>query len=218
MSNRYNKERGAISGALVASVVLGLLALIFGSVMIWALANYNDQKNNVDSKIKIAVQQGQKDQQVQDQKDFEEKEKNPLKRFVGPVDLGRVDFQYPKTWSVYIANDGANGSYEAYLHPELVPTVSAQNRFALRVSVVSQGYDQVLQQYAGPVKQGQLRSSAITASGFNGTRLDGNFTRTIEGSAAIFKIRDKTLILKTDSPTFRPDFDSKILTTLTFIQ
>lgn len=220
MSNKYNQQRGVISGALVASVVLGILVLVFGSVMIWALINYNDQKNNNDAKREIAVRDGQAVQKTKDQKEFEEQEKNPLKEFVGPTDLGRVNFKYPKTWSAYIANDGSTGgTYDAYLHPDQVPSTSTQqNRFALRVSVVSQGYDQVLQQYASLVKSGKLRSSAITASGFNGTRLDGSFTQTIEGSAAIFKIRDKTLVLKTDSPTFRPDFDSKILATLSFIQ
>lgn len=215
-----NQQRGFVSGAMVASVVLGLLVLVFGSIMIWALINYNDQKNNADSKREIAMRDAADTQKTKDQKDFEEQEKNPLKEFVGPTDLGRVNFKYPKTWSVYVANDGSTGGvYEAYLHPEQVPPTTGNiNRFALHVSVVSQNYDQVLQQYVGLVKSGKLRSSAITASGFNGTRLDGNFTATVEGSAAIFKIRDKTLILKTDSPTFRPDFNDKILQTLTFIQ
>ncbi len=216
----YNQQRGFISGAAVGDVVLGVLVLVLGSVMIWALVSYNDEKNSNAAKTEIAVRDGQAVQKTKDQKEFEEQEKNPLKEFIGPVDLGRVNFKYPKTWSAYVANDGSvGGGFEAYLHPDIVPpTTTQQNRFALRVSVVSQSYEQVLVQYASLVKQGQLRSSALTASGFNGTRLDGNFTKTVEGSAAIFKIRDKTLILKTDSPTFRPDFNSKVLTSLTFIQ
>lgn len=216
---KFNQERGIISGALIASIVLGVLVLVLGSIMIYALVAYNDQKNNVDSKIQLAQQSAREAQKNSDQKDFQEQEKNPLKEFVGPVDLGRVSFKYPKNWSVYIADDGSNsGSYAAYLHPGEVPPVSQQNRFALRVSVVNQSYPQVLQQYAGLVQVGKLRSSALTASGFNGTRFDGNFTQDIEGSVAVFKIRDKTLILATDSPTFRPDFDGKILKSLSFSQ
>lgn len=217
MTNIYNQENGYISGAVITSVVFGLLALVFGSVMIWALVNYNDQKNNVDQKIVNAQKAAIIKQKAEDQKEFEEKEKEPLEEFVGPTDLGRVNFKYPKTWSVYVASDGMkSGGYQAYLHPGNVPPTSGTNKFALQVSIVSQSYDQVLQQYTGLVKQGSLRSSAITANGFNAQRFDGKFTKDVDGSVVVFKIRDKTLILKTDSTAFVPDFDDKIIKTINF--
>ncbi len=214
------KESGYITGAVVTSIIFGLLSLVFGSVMIWALVNYNDQKNNVDEKIVSAQEVAKSQQKTEDIKDFEEKEKNPLTEFVGPSDLGRVNFKYPKNWSVYVASDGAKGSaYQAYFHPGGVPPTSGSgsaNKFALQVSIVDQAYDQVLQQYAGQVKQGALRSSAITANGFDAQRFDGKFTKELDGSVVVFKIRDKTLILKTDSPLFTPDFDDKIIKTINF--
>lgn len=218
-SNMNNNPTGGyITGSVVTSIIFGLLALVFGSVMIWALVNYNDQKNNVDQKIIAAQESAKKEQQTKDQEAFDEKEKNPLAEFVGPTDLGRVNFKYPKTWSVYVASDGSkNAGYQAYLHPGVVPPTNAsQNKFALQVAIVTQSYDQVLQQYSGLVKQGELRSSAITANGFNGQRFDGKFSNNVNGSAAVFKIRDKTLIIKTDSKTFKPDFDGKVIKTLSF--
>lgn len=219
-TQKYNTQAGFINGAIVTSIIFGILALVFGSIMIWALVNYNDQKNNVDSKISSAVQLAKDQQEKEDQKVFDEKEKQPLEEFIGPNDLGRVEFKYPKTWSVYIANDGSQGgSYEAYFHPEEVPSVTAgQNKFALRMSVLNQGYEQVVQQYSGLVKQGTLRSESITVNGFNGQKFEGNFRPDLEGSVALFKIRDKTLLLATDSPTFRPDFNDKILKELKFDQ
>jgi hypothetical protein len=74
-----------------------------------------------------------------------------------------------------------------------------------------------LQQYASLVKQGQLRSSTITVNGFDGNRLDGNFSPTLQGSAVIFKIRDKSLIMTTDSPSFQTDFNN-LVNSLTFQQ
>lgn len=215
-----NKQAGFISGAVIGNIVLGIVSLLFGSIMIWALVNYNDQKNNVEAKIDVAEKQAKTEQIKEDQKEFDEKQKDPMKEFVGPVDLGRVTFTYPKTWSVYVASDGINSAnYEAYLHPEIVQSVTnSQNKFALRVSIVNQNYDQVLQQYSGSVKSGALSSQAVTANGFTGTRFDGKFTEQVEGSAAIFKIRDKTLILRTDSPSFRPDFNDRILAKLSFSQ
>ncbi len=218
MKQNFSDQNGYVTGAVVTSIIFGLLALVFGSVMIWALVSYNDQKNNVDQKIVAAQEVAINQQKTKDQEAFDEKEKNPLAEFVGPTDLGRPDFKYPKTWSVYVANDGSSGNYQAYLHPGGVPPTSGKNKFALQVSIVSQSYDTVLQTYSGKVQQGALRSSAITANGFNGQRFDGKFTDDIDGSVVVFKIRDKTLILKTDSTAFKPDFDNKVIKTLSFDQ
>lgn len=214
-----SSEKGFVSASVVVSIVLGVLALVFGSIMIWALVSYNEQKNNVDQKILAAQEVAKSEQKAKDQEAFEEKEKNPLTEFIGPNDLGRVNFKYPKTWNVYVASDGSNNTgYQAYLHPDVVPPATGNNKFALQVSIVSQAYDQVLQQYSGQVKQGSLRSSTITANGFNGQRFDGKLSQNIDGSAVVFKIRDKTLMIKTDSTAFRPDFDDKIIKTLSFDQ
>ena len=213
------KHAGFISGAVVMNIVLGVLVLVFGSIMIWALVNYNDSKNNLDIKNQQAAQIARDDQKTKDQAAFDEKEKDPLKEFIGPDDLGRVNFKYPKTWSLYEASSGGGGSaYEAYFHPEKVPGVNAQNKYALRVYIVNQAYEQVLAQYAPLVKTGAVRSSAITTSGFNGTRFDGKFSPLLQGSVVVFKIRDKSLIVRTDSPSFQSDFDDKIIKTLTFKQ
>lgn len=220
MKQTFNNQQGFVTGAVVTSIIFGLLALVFGSVMIWALVNYNDQKNNVDQKILAAQEVAKSQQKAKDQEVFDEKEKDPLAEFVGPTDLGRVNFKYPKTWSVHVASDGTKGTvYQAYLHPGIVPpTTAGLNKFALQVSVLNQSYDQILQQYAGLVKQGALRSSSITANGFNGQRFDGSFTKDVQGSAVVFKIRDKTLVIKTDSTAFKPDFDDKVIKTLSFDQ
>ncbi len=219
MNDSPHTQAGFLSGAGVASIFLGILTLVFGSIMIWALVNYNDQKNNVDSKIAAGVEAGKKEQKEADQLIFDEKEKDPLKEFIGPKDLGRVTFKYPKTWQTYVESNGAGGSaYQAYMNPDSIPNIQGGNKYALRIGIVSQSYDQVLEQFTPLVKQGQLRSSAVTTSGFNGTRLDGNFNPTLQGSAVIFKIRDKTLVIRTDLPAFQSDFNEKIVKTLTFEQ
>lgn len=218
MNDSPHTQAGFLSGAGVASIFLGILTLVFGSIMIWALVNYNDQKNNVDSKIAAGVEAGKKEQKDADQVIFDEKEKEPLKEFIGPKDLGRVTFKYPKTWSVYTENNGTGGTgYQAYMHPEAVPNIQG-NKFALRIAIVNQSYEQVLEQFSPLVKQGQLGSESITTSGFNGTKLKGNFSPSLQGSAVVFKIRDKTLVLRTDLPSFQTDFDEKIVKNLSFQQ
>jgi hypothetical protein len=54
-------------------------------------------------------------------------------------------------------------------------------------------------------------------NGENGVRLDGNFSDEIRGAAVIFKIRDKTAVLRTDADTFKPDFET-LIKTVTFVK
>lgn len=211
------QEEGAVTVAFVTSIILGFFTVIFGTVMIWALVSYNDQKNNVDSKIDLAVSEAQKAQKDKDTEEFAEREKEPYKKFIGPDDLGRVTFNYPKTWSAFVENNGQNGAvYQAFLHPNVVPPVIKGQKFALRMTIDPKSYEQVLEKYEKLIEKGNLRSSTIQVSGYNGNRLDGNFDDETKGSAVVFKVRDKTLILQTDSEQFVPDFDSIVLKSLTF--
>lgn len=200
---------------VISNALLAVLTIAFGSIMIWALANYNDQKDNVDAKIAVAVAAAKKEQSDADDKDFLEREKAPYEQFVGPDDLGRVTFNYPKTWSVYQAKVSGSGM-EAYLHPKVVPSVVQGQQFAVEVKVLDRSSDQILRTYEALVKKGDLRSSQVVVNGFPGTRIDGVFSPSIKGSIVIFKVRDKTLTIGTGAETFRSDFDEIILKSLDF--
>lgn len=211
-------QEGAISGSMIAIIGLIALVLLTGGMAIWAYFSYNDQKTNVDGKIDLAKAEAKKQQADDDEVKFAQREKEPNRQFAGPDDYGRLVFDYPKTWSVYEARDvSRGGTYEAYLNPITVPPVSATQQFALRVTIEEKDYDQVVKSYEALVKKGDLRTSATSANGNNGTRIDGNFTKDIRGSAVIYKVRDKTVTLRTDADTFKPDFEN-IIKTINFNQ
>jgi hypothetical protein len=210
---RYKNEQGAISWTLVAIIGLVVLTMVGGSLAIWAYLNYNEQKTNVDGKIALAVAEAKKEQADVEAEKFAQREKEPNRQFVGPDDYGRLTFDYPKTWSVFEAKDTSRGgNYEAYLNPVSVPPISEVQQYALRVVIEEKDYDQVVKSYEELVKKGDLRNSTTSANGHNGTRLDGSFTKNIRGSAVIYKIRDKTVTLRTDADTFKPDFENLIKT------
>lgn len=213
---RHRNEAGGVSGAIIAIIGLIVLVLATGSAAIWAYVNYNEQKTDVDGKIALAVAKGKKDQGDADEEKFAEREKEPNRQFVGPDDFGRLTFDYPKTWSVYVDNDGSDGPmYGAYINPIVVPPVNPNQQYALRVTIEQKDFDQVVKSYEALVKKGDLRTSATTANGHNGTRLDGNFNKNIRGSAVLYKIRDKTVTVRTDADTFKPDFE-KLIKTIDF--
>ena len=213
---KHTYEAGAISGSMIAIIGLVVLVLGAGSLAIWAYVNYSEQKTNVDGKISLAVAEAKKEQSDVDEAKFAEREKEPNRQFVGPDDYGRLTFNYPKTWSVFEATDvSRGGNYEAYLNPVTVPPLGARQQFALRVIIEEKDYDQVVKSYEELVKKGDLRNTPTSANGHNGTRLDGSFSKDIRGSAVIYKLRDKTVTLRTDADTFKPDFEN-IIKTLDF--
>lgn len=215
--NNLSRQSGSINPLLITSILLTLLSAGLAGVAIWAYGNYMDQKNNVDSKILVAVTDAKKIQSDEDDKKFAELEKKPTRSFVGPDDYGRVSFQYPKTWSVYVAKDGkGTGTYEAYLQPNVVPPVANTTPYATRVVVESRQYEVVLKNYEALVKKGTLKTAPITIGSFTGVRLDGEFTKDRKGTAVIFKIRDKTLTVASDADAFKSDFSDIILPSLTF--
>ncbi len=214
MINNYkNSEKGSTNIWMISTISLILFSFVMIGLSIWAFINYSDQKNNVDTIVSTEVSKAQKDQADADEVKFLERDKEPNRQFVGPDDFGRVTFNYPKTWSVYVDNDGSTGStYKAYLNPVVVPSVDTNKQFALRVVIEQRDYDKVIDGFAALVKKGDLKSSSFTADENIGTRLDGLFSKDVRGSAVILKIRDKTLTIQTDANTFKADFDALIAT------
>lgn len=201
-------------------IIIGIIGIITTVIsvaaLVWALVTYFEQKNTVDTQVATAVAEARKDQADQDELKFQEREKDPNRQFVGPEDYGRLTFDYPKTWSLYVEKDATSGStYEAYLNPVAVPPISNSTQVALRVLIESKDYDQVINSYQSAVRRGDLTSSTVQADQQSGTRLDGRFSADIRGSAVIFRIRDKTVTLRTDAETFRADFD-KLVASITF--
>lgn len=213
INKKHIHEGGSVNGWMIVSIAAIIIALALGGLSIWAYVNYSEQKTNVDGKVSQAVTEAKNEQWADDEAKFLKREKEPNREFVGPEDYGRVTFNYPKTWSVYIGSDSSKGGkFEAYLNPIIVPTLSSTQQFATRVTIEQKDYDKSIASYDSLVKKGDLKASSITADGNNGTRLDGVFTKDIRGSAVIFKIRDKTLTIRTDAETFKSDFNNLIST------
>lgn len=209
-------QQGAINAWLILSIVFAVTTVVAAGFLVWALTNYTDQKENVDTKVSAAVATAKKEQADEDEAKFLERDKQPMRQFVGPDDYGRLMFDYPKTWSTFVEKDASTGeTYQAYLNPVSVPPLGNTTQYALRVTIESKDYDQVVQSYNSLVKSGKLVSSTVQADEVGGTRLDGNFTSDIRGSAVIFKIRDKTVTLRSDADTFKGDFDA-IIASITF--
>ncbi|MBQ3353170.1 hypothetical protein IJG89_02390 [Candidatus Saccharibacteria bacterium] len=203
-------------------VVLSLVAVTFIGLFIWMFIQYSDASSNLQGQIDMAVAQAKDEQATTMEAEFKEREKNPYTPFTGPADYGQLTFEHPKTWSVYVASDASNGGdFEAFFNPAQVNPVSRSTINALRVVIRDKGFDDVAAEYqrAMDKKDSNLTMEAVTFGKNNditGNRYTGTIPNTeLNGFIVIFKIRDKTAILQTDSVLFQADFD-RVLETVSF--
>ena len=206
----------------IAIVALSLVAVTFIGLFIWMSVQYNEASSDVNGQIDAAVREAVDEKATQLEMEFAEREKYPFRTFAGPADYGELSFEYPKTWSVYVAKNAATGGdYEAYFNPIEVPVVSDKTLDALRVKVLDKSFDVVTAEYqkAMDKRDSNLtvesvtigRDGAITANRYTGTIPDTEFS----GYIVVFKIRDKTAVIQTDSTLFEDDYNT-LLSTVRF--
>ncbi len=225
MTGEERKEASRIAKAknridlmkTVGLIVVSLLAVLFIGLFIWMWVKWNDASTNVKGKVDVAVAEAKNELQTKLESEFEEKEKYPYKVFTGPTDLGELSFEYPKTWSLYVqssANRG--GDYAAYLNPGQVNVVQDDTVMALRVSIKGTLFDQAISDFAEKVRSGDMTLSTTVVNGNNVNVYTGKLDNDYQGIICVFKLRDKTVMLQTDSTSVFSDDFYRILKTVKF--
>lgn len=225
MTGEERKEASRIAKAknridlmkTVGLIVVSLLAVLFIGLFIWMWVKWNDASTNVKGKVDVAVAEAKNELQTKLESEFEEKEKYPYKVFTGPTDLGELSFEYPKTWSLYVqssANRG--GDYAAYLNPGQVNVVQDDTVMALRVSIKGTLFDQAISDFAEKVRSGDMTLSTTVVNGNNINVYTGKLDNEYQGIICVFKLRDKTVMLQTDSTSVFSDDFYRILKTVKF--
>ena len=225
MTGEERKEASRIAKAknridlmkTVGLIVVSLLAVLFIGLFIWMWVKWNDASTNVKGKVDVAVAEAKNELQTKLESEFEEKEKYPYKVFTGPTDLGELSFEYPKTWSLYVqssANRG--GDYAAYLNPGQVNVVQDDTVMALRISIKGTLFDQAISDFAEKVRSGDMTLSTTVVNGNNVNVYTGKLDNEYQGIICVFKLRDKTVMLQTDSTSVFSDDFYRILKTVKF--
>lgn len=203
----------------VAIVILSLVSVTFIGLFVWMMMQYNDVSADVNGQIQAAVSTAVNDNTMELELEFAEREKDPYRDFAGPADYGGLSFEYPKTWSVYVAADASKGGdYQAYFNPIEVNTVSKDTINALRLTIRDAAFDTVAAEYQRYLERqnSNLSVQAVTVAGTAANRYTGTIPDTsLNGIIVIFKIRDKTAVLQTDSLLFESDFN-KLLESVQF--
>lgn len=207
--------------SLVAIIFLAIAlvgALVFG---FWAFSGRQDYKSGSDKKTAAAVEQAKAAQKLELQKQFDDIANLPHKTYKGSATYGSIMFNYPKTWSGYV-DENSSQPLNAYFHPDVVPGLTGKNAFALRVELVNSDYTSALSEHDAQITDGNLKARAYVPPKLKdaaniqpGIRLDGEVAPEKQGAIVIMKVRDKTLLIYTESNDFVPDFNA-IIESLTF--
>lgn len=210
------KRRGITE--IIILVITALVAVVFIGLYIHKYIQWNEVSTDVNSQIEQAVAVAIAENTTKMEEEFIEREKNPYRDFMGPEDYGSLSFQYPRTWSVYIASDAVNGGdFAAYLNPTQVEPVSLDSINALRVTIRNSPFDTVARAYENYVTNGKLSFSTRNVGGVLANLYTGTLPNNLQGAVVIFKLRDKTVVLQTDAEIFLQEFYT-LLDTVTMIQ
>lgn len=199
-------------------VVVSLVAILFIGLFIWKYLEWDTVKTDINGQIDAAVAVAVSENTTKLENEFIEREKYPYKTFSGPADYGSLSFEFPKTWNVYIAKDASNGGdFEAYLNPGEVQPVSASTINAMRVTIRDTAYDTVVRTYDNYVRSGRLTVATRNVGSTIANVYTGELNNNIRGVVALFKLRDKTVVLQTDAELFTEEF-YKVLDSVTFVE
>ncbi|MDO4730038.1 MAG: hypothetical protein Q4A96_02470 [Candidatus Saccharibacteria bacterium] len=210
-TSKFKRRDSGALGRLIALVIGCLLASAAIIALLIFFLKSRDIDLNSESWTAKAIESGKLEQQQEDDARYLEEDKKPFIEFKGvPSDLGALSFTYPRTWSVYVDEDGSNRSeYSAYFRPsEVLPTDKESSRYALRLKIVDRQYTEVQAEYNN--NEGLTAVVGGTTKSDNGVsmiRYDGTIDEGITGSVVLVEINDKTAILQTDADTYEDDYE-----------
>lgn len=220
--NAKNKSLGLLITTIVLSILL-LAALGFGY---WAFTERQDYKENYAVKVAEEVEVAKKETTEANNIRFAEENKNPLKTYAGPGQYGSITVKYPKTWSAYIDASGKNRNAPlfAMFHPDIVPAVDPNDddrqAIALRIEVLEDAYDSVIKEQQQRVESGEMKATAYALPKMpkeTGVKFTGVITEQLSGTQIVIPIRDKTLVITSETNQYAADFEKYILPNLTFV-
>jgi hypothetical protein len=214
-------QHGSVDSWLIAFIVTLIVFFATAGFGLWAFMGKQDYKNNVDAKIDNAVEAAVEKNSANKEKDFIEREKEPLRTYRGPAAYGSVSLTYPKTWNLYMDETAKSlNAIDGTLNPNFVPGLQSGSSVALRILVINNQYASIVKSLESNIKSGKIKASPYKADKVPqavGLRVDGEVVLGKQGSMVILPLRDKTLQVWTEAVQFVPDFNSIILPNLNFV-
>lgn len=213
---KHNQD-GAISGAVLALILLGLVFLGTAYFAFWAYTSRQDYKNNADKKIAVAVNAAVSKNTSAMNASFAQEEKDPLTAYTAPVSDGSIHLLYPKTWSGLVNTTGGSDLLDAYFAPGVLPDLNnSSSIFSLTLQLSNQPYSQAVQQVKGDKAATISAYSLPKLPSIVGIEASNLIVNNIAKTEVILPLRSYSLIVTTYGSQYMGDFNDTILPNLTF--
>jgi len=193
-----------------------VLALVFG---IWAFVGMVQNKTNLDEKIEKANAEAVEDAEAAKEIEFTEREKSPFKTYAGSPTFGSLTFDYPRSWSVYLQESTDGTILDFYGHPNFIPGLKGETKFAFRAQILSNTYDDEVKKFQKSAESGTVVVSSFVPNKLAdqlGVRITGSIDKNTTGVIVLLPLRDKTYKFWTESTDYVADFD-KVMDSLSFV-
>lgn len=210
-------DHGEANLLVVMIIVLCLVVAGLGGLSLYYYSRMHTAVTTVEEQKQEAAGIAKEEQKKQDEADFIEREKEPYRLYEAPAVLGPVRVEFPKTWNVYAAEDEkASLQLDVFMYPGVVRAEkSTTDAYAFRLQLSRRLYPDTVAQYQKQVDKAVLNAQAVEISGIKGIRYNGQFKDNANGSIILLPIRDKTLLVWTESQVYIADFN-QILTKVVF--
>lgn len=192
------------------AIILGVVCLALAAAFVWALGGYLDYKSNTEKKITAAVAEAENKKTKELETGFQTERNRLFNKYTTDPVIANATLEYPRDWSFYLEQDTKSKTQiDAKFNPTVV-VEGSPGTVGLHLQIVQQLYDDVVADHQRSIEQGELTASPLQISGVNGLRFDGKIDHDHVGSMVVFPIRDKTLIVSTESNDFVSVFNEAI--------
>lgn len=193
-------------GVGVLAVVLLITTLVFASKSSKLAAESSSQYNK-------GMEAGKKQQKEADIVAFNKELTSSTRTYEAPTINGGFQLSYPKAWSLSVDSNSAT-PVDGFVNPGFVTLTSPEQ--ALRFTLINTPYETTKKSYDNDMKGNGSKRSDVTVSGIKGVQYVGKIndkSKEAVGTVTIVPLRDKTMLIQTDSNKLYSDPYAQMLQT-----
>ncbi|HSX41179.1 MAG TPA: hypothetical protein VLF21_00880 [Candidatus Saccharimonadales bacterium] len=205
---------GRVNLHIVLTIFLGLGMVLFGVLAVIAYNHDAVTTANLNDTVSRAKAAAAADQKKLDDAANIKANELPYRTYTAlPVD-GGFSLNIPKSWSLYAGHN----STDSVVQLDLIADLDVVNNYlnnkvinthAFHLQLLNKTQTNVIRSYDDKIKKKDVSSKTVQVSGINATWLEGAIDdQRHNGVVVILPIRDKTMVISTDSHDYLSEFNN----------
>ncbi len=208
-AEKLKRTKLMLIGVSVVAVILLITTLVFA-------AGASTTTAQLDARYNSGVEDGKAAQKKADIAEYNKATVSSTRTYTAPVVHGSFQITYPKAWNLSV-DSSSSVPVDGLVDPAYVNLVSPEH--ALKFSLQDKSFENVKKDYDDFVQKGAKRTE-VTVSGIKGYQYVGKINEEAKqavGTVTIVPLRDKTMLLQTDSNELYADAYKQMVETAKLI-